>query len=176
MLTPGREALTEQFQSNENDISTWILTAPTFWTSAAAFVVVAGTDVLGRRLYYVWSVALPALANFAAHLSSTYPILAVARTASGLFLAPLFTLPTATITDTFFVHQRGRSIALQITAGFVTDSFGVSTNFLITAFIYTALEPVLYLTIFESAYFSAHKTDNITTIYVQFDKLSAEYD
>ena len=50
MLTPGLEPLTEQFQSNESDISTWILTAPTFWTSAAAFVAVAGTDVWAKTI------------------------------------------------------------------------------------------------------------------------------
>ncbi|CAN9204248.1 unnamed protein product [Alternaria alternata] len=187
MLTPGLEPLTEQFQSNESDISTWILTAPTFWTSAAAFVAVAGTDVWGRRPFYVWSVVLLALTNFAAYLSSTFPMLAIARTAGGLFSAPLFTLLTATISDVFFVHQRGRSIAVwnlmlnsgaqvgQIIAGFVTDAFGVSANFLITAFIYAALIPVFYLTIFESAYFK-RKTDDVTTIHVQVDKLSAEYD
>ncbi|KAH8640793.1 hypothetical protein IG631_03734 [Alternaria alternata] len=112
MLTPGLEPLTEQFQSNESDISTWILTAPTFWTSAAAFVAVAGADVWGRRPFYVWSVVLLALTNFAAYLSSTFPMLAIARTAGGLFSAPLFTLLTATISDVFFVHQRGRSIAV----------------------------------------------------------------
>lgn len=112
MLTPGLEPLTEQFQSNESDISTWIFTAPTFWTSAAAFVAVAGTDVWGRRPFYAWSVVLLALTNFAAYLSSTFPMLAIARTAGGLFSAPLFTLLTATISDVFFVHQRGRSIAV----------------------------------------------------------------
>jgi MFS family permease len=112
MLTPGLEPLTEQFKSNEGDISTWILTAPTFWTSAAAFIAVAGTDVWGRRPFYIWSVVMLALCNFAGHFSTTFPMLAIARTAGGLFSAPLFTLLTATISDIFFVHQRGKSIAI----------------------------------------------------------------
>ena len=112
MLTPGLEPLTQKLQSNEGDISTWILTAPTFWTSATAFVCVAGTDIWGRRAFYVISVALLGIANFAGYLSTTFPILAVVRTAGGLFAAPLFTLVTATIADIFFVHQRGRSIAV----------------------------------------------------------------
>jgi MFS family permease len=112
MLTPGLEPLTEQFKSNDTDISTWIITAPTFWTSAAAFIAVAGTDVWGRRPFYIWSVVLLALANFASYFSTTFPMLVVARTAGGLMSAPLFTLLTATISDIFFVHQRGKSIAV----------------------------------------------------------------
>lgn len=112
MLTPGLAPLTEQFQSNDADVSTWILTAPTFWTSAAAFVTVAGTDIYGRRVFYVWSIVLLALANFASYGSETFRELAITRTAGGLLSAPLFTLLTATISDIFFVHQRGRSIAV----------------------------------------------------------------
>ncbi|KAL6164886.1 hypothetical protein ACJQWK_08149 [Exserohilum turcicum] len=171
MLTPGLEPLTESLKSTEGEVSTWLITAPTFWTSAAAFVAVAGTDIWGRRPFYVYSVVLLALASFAAYFSQTFTMLAIARTAGGLFSAPLFTLLTATISDIFFINQRGRSIAVwnlllnsgaqvgQIIAGIVTDAFGVDANFLITALIYTALIPVLYFTIFESAYFN-RKTES----------------
>ncbi|CAA9965120.1 MFS-1 multi-domain protein [Pyrenophora teres f. maculata] len=187
MLTPGLEPLTEKYNSNGADISTWIVTAPTFWTSFAAFIVVAGSDVWGRRPFYVYSVALLAIANFAAQISTTFPMLAIARTAGGFLSAPLFTLLTATIADLFFQHQRGRSIAVwnvllnsgaqvgSVFAGFVTDALGVSANFLITGILYTALIPVFYFTIFESAYFN-RKTDDVTTINVRADKLSAEWD
>ncbi|KAH8724989.1 major facilitator superfamily domain-containing protein [Phaeosphaeriaceae sp. PMI808] len=187
MLTPGLEPLAEKIQSNNVDVTTWILTAPTFWTSAAAFFVVAGTDIWGRRPFYVWSVVLLALANFAGYFSQTFPILAAARTAGGLFSAPLFTIITATISDIFFVHQRGKSIAVwnlmlnagaqigQVIAGVVTDAFGVSSNFLILGLIYTALIPLFYFTIFESAYF-ARKTEDVQTIHVSPNKLTSEWD
>lgn len=112
MLTPGLEPLTESLKSTEGEVSTWLITAPTFWTSAAAFVAVAGTDIWGRRPFYVYSVVLLALASFAAYFSQTFTMLAIARTAGGLFSAPLFTLLTATISDIFFINQRGRSIAV----------------------------------------------------------------
>jgi MFS family permease len=112
MLTPGLEPLTEQLQSNDAEVSTWLLTAPTFWTSAAAFIVVAGTDVWGRRPFYIWSVVMLALSNFAGYFSQNFAMLAIARTANGLFSAPLFTLVTATVSDVFFVHQRGKSISV----------------------------------------------------------------
>lgn len=112
MLTPGLEPLTEKLQSNDSDISTWIITAPTFWTSAAAFIAVAGTDIWGRRPFYVWSAVFLALANFAGFFSTDFRMLVIARTAGGLFSAPLFTLLTASISDIFFVNQRGRSIAV----------------------------------------------------------------
>lgn len=112
MLTPGLAPLTEKVHSNAADVGTWILTAPTFWTSLASFVVVAGNDIWGRRPFYVWSVVLLSLCNFLGYFSQTFPMLVVARTANGLFSAPLFTLLTATISDVFFVHQRGISIAV----------------------------------------------------------------
>lgn len=57
----------------------------------------------------------------------------------------------------------------------VTDTFGVSANFVITAFIYSALIPLFYFTIFESAYFG-RPSEKIATITVQANKLSAEYE
>lgn len=63
----------------------------------------------------------------------------------------------------------------QVLAGLITDAFGVTSNFLITGLIYTALIPIFYFTIFESAYF-ARKTDDIMTITVRPDKLSSEWD
>lgn len=112
MLVPGLAPLTEKIKSNDADVSTWLVTAPTFWTSAAAFFFISATEIWGRRPFYVWTVVLLAMTNFAGYFSSTFPMLAVARTANGLFSAPLLTILTATIADIFFVHQRGKSIAL----------------------------------------------------------------
>ncbi|KAF2727118.1 MFS general substrate transporter [Polyplosphaeria fusca] len=188
MLTPGLGPLTDLVHSNDADVSTWILTAPTFWTSAAAFIVVAGTDIWGRRPFYVWSAVLLALCNFAGFFSQSFPMLAVARTVGGLFSAPLFTILTATVSDVFFVHQRGKAIAVwnlllnagaqvgQVLAGLVTDSFGVSANFLITALIFTALAPLIFLTVFESAYFSRQEQSSVETLKARPNKLTSEWD
>lgn len=187
MLNPGLEPLIESIGSNPADVGTWILTAPTFWTSAAAFFVVAGSDIWGRRSFYFWSVVFLAASNYFSYVSKTFPMLAAARTASGVFSAPLFTLATATISDIFFVHQRGKAIAIwnlalnggaqigQVLAGVVTDALGVDANFLITAFMWTAMVPVVYLTIVESAYFK-RDTENVTMISVSPNKLANEYD
>ncbi|CAI6338748.1 unnamed protein product [Periconia digitata] len=187
MLTPGLEPLIERFQSNDVDVGTWILTAPTFWTSAIAFLLVSGTDIWGRRPFYFWSVVLMAAANFLSFVSQSFPVLAVTRTANGFFSAPLFTLVTATISDIFFVHQRGKSIAIwnlslnaggqvgQVIAGVVTDTLGVQANFLLTGFIWTALIPVFYFTVFESAYFK-RDAESLEVISVVQNKLSSEYD
>lgn len=88
MLTPGLEPLTEELRSNPGDVSTWIVTAPTFVTSAAAFFVAAGGDVWGRRPFYVWSILLLALGNFAAFFSKNFPMMVIARNVSGIFAAP----------------------------------------------------------------------------------------
>lgn len=66
------------------------------------------------------------------------------------------------------------TIHRSIIAGVVTDAFGVSANFLITALIYTAMVPLFYFTIFESAYFN--RQESVDTIQVKAGKGSSEWD
>jgi len=187
MLTPGLEPLTEHVKSNAADVSTWLLTAPTFWTSAAAFIVVSGADIYGRRTFYFWSMVLLALTNYLGYFSTTFPMVAFSRTLAGLVSAPVFTLVTATISDIFFVHERGLSIAVwnvllnagaqvgSVIAGLVTDRFGVMANFLFVAIMFTLMIPVVYLSTFETAYFN-RKTEDVTSITVSPNKLTSEWD
>ena len=69
MVTPGLATIVEDFNSNEGDVSTYIITAPTFWTSIAAFFVVSGADIWGRRPFYVFSIAALACSNFLGYVA-----------------------------------------------------------------------------------------------------------
>ncbi|KZL68543.1 major facilitator superfamily transporter [Colletotrichum incanum] len=165
MVIPGIEPLTEKFETTEAEISTFILTAPTFFTSVAAFFVVSGADIYGRRPFYVISTIVMALANFVAFVAQTYPVLIVARTITGIFSAAAFTLVTATIADIFFVHQRGSAVAFwnisltvggqvgQIVGGAVTDALGISAVFGLAAVVYMALSIPTYFIVLETGYF-----------------------
>src|SRR3569833_1033794 len=53
MLTPGIGPLVDNFHTDEGTLSTWVLTATTFWTGIAAFFVVSAANVWGRRWLYV---------------------------------------------------------------------------------------------------------------------------
>ncbi|RYP07505.1 hypothetical protein DL765_009138 [Monosporascus sp. GIB2] len=166
MVTPGLEPLMEKFNADEAAVSSLIITAPTFWTSIAALVVVSGADIWGRRPFYVISILILALTNLLGYLAHNFPLLVATRTVAGVVSAPLFTLVTASIADVFFVHQRGMAIAVwnlslnaggqlgQIVAGYITDAFGVSAVFAFTAMVFAALVPASYFVVLESAYFN----------------------
>ena len=70
IVTPGIAPLVENFNSNEADVSTWIITATTFWTGMAAFIVVSGAEIWGRRPFYVLSIAALACANFLGYVAT----------------------------------------------------------------------------------------------------------
>ncbi|KAK1979849.1 major facilitator superfamily transporter [Colletotrichum cereale] len=170
MVVPGIAPLVDKFQVTEGDISSLILTAPTFFTSIAAFFVVSGSDILGRRPFYVISVAIMAAANFGGFLANTYAVLVLTRTVAGLFSAAMFTLVTATIADVFYVHQRGSAIAFwnigltvggqvgQILGGVVTDKLGISAVFGLASAVFAALILPTYFCVLESGYFKRGDT------------------
>ncbi|KLU83001.1 hypothetical protein MAPG_02068 [Magnaporthiopsis poae ATCC 64411] len=166
MVTPGIVPMVEKFKTTEADISSWILTAPSFWTSLAGFFVVSGADVWGRRPFYLFGIAFLAIFNYMGYLANDFISFTIARTLAGFAGAPLFQLSTATLADVFFVHERGTLIALstlainsggqiaQIVSGFIIDSMGVSVSFGFIAIVFAALFPVAYFVLLESAYFT----------------------
>jgi MFS family permease len=69
MIIPGLGPLTEKFNATEGQITSLVITAPTFFTSLAAFFVVSGAEIWGRRPFYIGSIVIMALANFSAFLA-----------------------------------------------------------------------------------------------------------
>ncbi|KAK2012828.1 major facilitator superfamily transporter [Colletotrichum eremochloae] len=166
MAVPGIAPLVDKFQVSEADISSFVLTAPTFFTSLAAFFLVSGSDIVGRRPFYVISIVGMAAANFVGFLATTYSILVLSRILAALFSAAMFTLITATIADIFYVHQRGSAIAFwnigltvggqagQIIGGIVTDKLGISAVFGLAAVVFGVLILPTYFLVLESGYFN----------------------
>jgi len=69
MIIPGIEVLTTNFNVSDADVSTWIVTAPTFYTSVAAFIVVSGAEIWGRRPFYILSFVILALGNLIGYMA-----------------------------------------------------------------------------------------------------------
>ncbi|EFQ32021.1 major facilitator superfamily transporter [Colletotrichum graminicola] len=165
MVVPGIAPLVDKFGATQGSISSLILNAPTFFTSLAAFFVVSGAEIFGRRPFYVISTAVMAAANLGSFLATTYSVLVVSRAIAGIFSAATFTLVTATIADIFYVHQRGSAVASwnvgltvggqlgQIIGGVVTDKLGISAVFGLAAVVFAALFFPTYFLVLESAYF-----------------------
>ncbi|KAM5353673.1 hypothetical protein ACJ41O_000323 [Fusarium nematophilum] len=165
MPTPGLIPLSEKFGVSGDVASTFMVGAIVFWTALGSFLAVSGASIWGRRPFYIISIVFLMISNLLAYLAQTFPILVAMRTITGFASAPLLSLVTATISDIFFVHQRGVVIAVwtvllncgaqlgQVIAGFIIDSMGVSAIFGFTALVYLILLPASYFLVLESAYF-----------------------
>ncbi|RYP76457.1 hypothetical protein DL771_001691 [Monosporascus sp. 5C6A] len=94
----------------------------------------------------------------------SFPSLAAMRVFQGIASAPLETLVTSTVSDLFFVHQRGLRLSLwnimlgtgvlvgQIIAGFIIDSLGVPAVFGLAAVAYCFVLPAIYFVVMETTY------------------------
>jgi predicted MFS family arabinose efflux permease len=69
MIIPGLEILTQKFNVSDGDVTSLIVTAPTFYTSVGAFIVVSGAEIWGRRPFYIFSIVILALGNLLAFLA-----------------------------------------------------------------------------------------------------------
>ncbi|KAI6352028.1 hypothetical protein MCOR25_009607 [Pyricularia grisea] len=165
MVQPGIKPLAEKFGVTEGPISSWVISSLAFWTSLASFFVVAGSDIWGRRPFYLAGILILTGCNLMAYLSTTFPMLVVARTLGGFASAPIFALATASVSDIFFAHERGIFLAVwgltisaggnvsQIITGFLIDALGVQSTFLFASIILGILFIVSYFVLLESAYF-----------------------
>ncbi|KAH7013063.1 major facilitator superfamily domain-containing protein [Ilyonectria destructans] len=164
MITPGLIPLSERFGVSGDVASSFMIGAVGFWTALGSFFVVSGASIWGRRPFYVLSIVFLAISNYLAYLAETFPVLAIMRTITGFASAPFLSLATATISDVFFVHERGIVIAVwtvllncgaqlgQVIAGFIVDAMGVSAVFAFASLVYVVLFPMAYFLVLESAY------------------------
>jgi hypothetical protein len=102
------------------------------------------------------------------------------RAVQGLAAAPLETLVSATVSELFFVHEKGKMLSIwnlfvmggvklgQLIASFIIQNLGFKFTFGICALIYTGILPAIYFFVPETVYFAPEnpKTEVI------FDKSS----
>ncbi|TLS21375.1 uncharacterized protein PpBr36_10202 [Pyricularia pennisetigena] len=174
MVQPGIKPMAEKFGVTEGSISSWVINSLAFWTSLASFFVVAGSDVWGRRPFYLAGILILTGCNVMAYFATSFPILVVARTLTGFAAAPVFSLATASVSDIFFAHERGIFLAVwglaissggtvsQIITGFLIDAMGVESTFLFAAIILGVLFILAYFILLESAYFKPRVTSSFS--------------
>jgi MFS transporter, DHA2 family, multidrug resistance protein len=94
------------------DESTWILTA--YLIANAVILPISGwlSDVIGRKRYYMLSVALFAASSLLCGLAPSLGFLIVARIAQGLGGGGLATSEQSMLTDTFPPEKRGQAFAI----------------------------------------------------------------
>ncbi|RCI17227.1 hypothetical protein L249_3179 [Ophiocordyceps polyrhachis-furcata BCC 54312] len=165
MLTPGLIPLTEAFESEEKSVSLFTIGIVALWTTIGGHITVAGSDVWGRRPFYITSVGILALANLLASVTLTLPTLVIMRAVSGLASAPFLLLTPASVTDVFFSHERAAYLAVLVAvlnaggqlgvvvSGYIVQAVGVSALFKLSAAAYAAFFVVAYFFLFETAHY-----------------------
>jgi DHA2 family multidrug resistance protein len=145
--------------SSSYDQATWVLTS--YLVANAIVIPLSGwlADVIGRKRYYMMSVALFTAASLCCGLAPSLPILIVARIVQGVGGGGLQPITQGMLVDTFPPERRGQALALYgltvilaptvgpILGGSITDSYswhwiflinvpiGVAALFLVQAFV-----------------------------------------
>ncbi|KAK5110842.1 hypothetical protein LTR62_005553 [Meristemomyces frigidus] len=144
----------------------------------AGFFFVASARVWGKRhLYLVGTVVIIISSAWGGGSGKNYRSLLAARFFQGVGLAPFEALVNASVGDLYYVHERGKRMALSnlslfggafftpVIVGKLTDSIGWQWSFYLLAIFTSAMLPLVILFVPETTYIRADylNTDMATT-------------
>ncbi|KAH9893654.1 MFS transporter-like protein [Xylariomycetidae sp. FL2044] len=164
MISPGLVIISEQFQVDPDTVAAFMVGAIVLFTGAVTFFTASGANIWGKRPFFVISTLLLLASNVWGTFADSFPSLAAMRIFQGIASAPLETLVTSTVSDLFFVHQRGFRLSLwgvmlgsgvllgQIIAGFIIESLGIAGTFGVSALIFCLILPAMYFVVVETTY------------------------
>ncbi|OTB10088.1 hypothetical protein K445DRAFT_27925 [Daldinia sp. EC12] len=164
MISPGLVMISKQYHVSPDMVSTFMVGSILLFTGAVTFFTASGANIWGKRPFFVISTLLLLISNIWGTFADSFPSLAAMRIFQGIASAPLETLVTSTVSDLFFVHQRGLRLSLwgvmlgtgvllgQIISGYIIEALGISGTFAISALIFCVILPLMYFLIVETTY------------------------
>ncbi|KAK6953783.1 hypothetical protein Daesc_003745 [Daldinia eschscholtzii] len=164
MISPGLVLISKQYHVSPDMVSTFMVGSILLFTGAVTFFTASGANIWGKRPFFVISTLLLLISNIWGTFADSFPSLAAMRIFQGIASAPLETLVTSTVSDLFFVHQRGLRLSLwgvmlgtgvllgQIISGYIIEALGISGTFAISALIFCVILPLMYFLIVETTY------------------------
>ncbi|KAI0009402.1 MFS general substrate transporter [Xylariaceae sp. FL0662B] len=164
MISPGLVVLSEEYKVDLDLVNSFMVGSIVLFTGAITFFTASGANVWGKRPFFVISTLILLLSNVWGTFANSFPSLAAMRIVQGIASAPLETLVTSSVSDLFFVHQRGLRLSMwstmlgsgvligQIIAGFIIESLGIPATFGISALIYCLILPAMYFLVVETTY------------------------
>ncbi|PBP19894.1 MFS general substrate transporter [Diplocarpon rosae] len=159
MITTGLEDIAEQFNVTTDQVSFSIVGLMQLTTGGGTFFTAAAAAVWGKRPVFIIS----AFALLGTRFAS----------------APLETLISATVSELFFVHEKGKMLSIwnlfvmggvklgQLIAGFIIQNLGFKFTFGICAAIYAGIIPMMYFFVPETVFFAKEPETEVI-----FDKSS----
>lgn len=148
----------------------------------AGFLFVASARVWGKRHLYLLGIVLIIISSAWGGASGlNYKSLLWARIVQGIGLAPFEALVNASVGDLYFVHERGKRMALSnlalfggafftpVVVGKITHTIGWEWSFYLIAIFSGALLPLVIFFVPETAY---RRKSSLNTDYVVEDSIS----
>ena len=180
MITTGFDEIASTFKVSTDQISFNIVGVMTLTTGGGTFFTAAAAAVWGKRPVFLVSAMGLLGTNAWGFFAGSFLSLSIMRAVQGLAAAPLETLVSATVSELFFVHEKGKMLSIwnlfvmggvklgQLIASFIIQNLGFKFTFGICALIYAGILPAIYFFVPETVYFAPEnpKTEVI------FDKSS----
>ncbi|KAF2468820.1 MFS general substrate transporter [Lindgomyces ingoldianus] len=164
MVTPGIRVVAMKYRVSLDMVSSLIIGFLAFWIGFTTFFTASGANIWGKRPFFVLSTVLLLATNVWGFFATSFPSLAVMRVVQGIASAPLETLVTSTVSDLFFVHQRGKRLSIwgcmlasgvllgQTISGAIIENISFEATFGISALIFIPILFLMYFVVVETTY------------------------
>ncbi|PVI02942.1 MFS transporter-like protein [Periconia macrospinosa] len=164
MVTPGIHLLAEKYHVSLDMVSSLIIGFLAFWIGFTTFFTASGANIWGKRPFFVISALILLATNVWGFFASSFTSLAVMRTIQGMASAPLETLVTSTVSDLFFVHERGTRLSIwgmmltagvllgQTISGVIIQNVSFEATFGISALIFIPIILMMYFVVVETTW------------------------
>ncbi|KAF1846999.1 MFS transporter-like protein [Cucurbitaria berberidis CBS 394.84] len=164
MVTPGLPLVAMKYGVSIDLVSSLVIGFLAFWIGFTTFFTAAGANAWGKRPFFVISAVILLATNIWGYFTTSFVSLAVMRAIQGMASAPLETLVTSSVSDLYFVHQRGTRISLwgcmlasgvllgQTIAGAIIERISFEATFGISALIFIPIVFGMYFFVAETTY------------------------
>tara|TARA_R110002003_G_scaffold109_5_gene9142 strand:- start:707 stop:2197 length:1491 start_codon:yes stop_codon:yes gene_type:complete len=165
MVTPGLPLIAKKYNVSLDMAASLIIGFLAFWIGFTTFFTAAGANIWGKRPFFIVSTLVLLATNIWGYFTTSFVSLAVMRVIQGMASAPLETLVTSTVSDMYFVHQRGTRISIwgcmlasgvllgQTIAGAIIENISFEATFGISALIFIPILFGIYFFVVETSYY-----------------------
>ncbi|KUJ13014.1 MFS general substrate transporter [Mollisia scopiformis] len=166
MITTGLDEVAKAFGVTDDQVSFNLVGLLQLTTGSGTFFTAAAAAVWGKRPVFIISTLFLFGTSAWGFFAGSFISLTLMRVIQGFSAAPLETLVSATVSELFFVHEKGKMLSIwnlfvmggvklgQLIAGFIIQNLGFKFTFGICAAIYAAIIPLMYFFVPETVYFA----------------------
>ncbi|EKD20278.1 uncharacterized protein L3040_007289 [Drepanopeziza brunnea f. sp. 'multigermtubi'] len=164
MLTPGMEDIAKKFNVTTDQASFNLVGLLLAATGGALCFTAAAAAVWGKRpVFFLSTLCLFATSTWG-FFSPNLLSLTASRFIQGVAAAPLDTLIGATVSELFFVHEKGRMLSIwnmfvmggpklgPLVSGFIIQNLGFEFTFGICALLYFVIAVLMYFLLLETVF------------------------